>query len=172
MSEDKEPCVKVVLVDTSFLITLIDKGRANHETAKAYFKFWIDAKVRLYISTVVIAEYNVKGRIADIVMQHLTALPFNYSHAITTADLAAKKDLAKKEKTWPQTDKARDAIKDDLKLFAQTHSSGALLFVTDDQRTCKVVDFLRKNETIQFQVCPLWEPFDHTMARTGDRGLL
>jgi len=172
MSNVKKPYLKSVLLDTSFLITLLNNARSHHKTATDYFYHWTTNKVRLYASTIVIAEYSVKGKLADMVMQHLVVLPFNYDHALKAGELVAAQTEAKKNKSWPQAGNERDAVKDDIKLFAQAHLTNSLLLATADEGMPQLVDFFRWQGRVKFEILPLWEPFNHDMATTGVRGLL
>jgi len=172
MRNMKTPCVKSVLLDTSFLITLLNDARNHHKTATDYFYLWTTSKVTLYASTIVIAEYSVKGKLEDFVMQHLTVLPFNYDHALKTGELVATQAEAKKNNIWPLVGNERDAVKDDLKLFAQTHLTDSHLLATADEGMPRLADFFRSEGYLAFDILPLWEPFNHDMATTGERGLL
>jgi len=52
--------VDSVLLDSSFLISLSDDNRADHEVAKQYFYAFIEKGVMMHLSTIVICEYEVK----------------------------------------------------------------------------------------------------------------
>ena len=45
-----------VLLDTSFLISLSDPNRVNHETAKSYYREFIQRGVPMFLSTKLIAQ--------------------------------------------------------------------------------------------------------------------
>jgi predicted nucleic acid-binding protein len=55
-----------VLLDTSFLITLSDPKRASHTIAKQYFVRMIERGVIMYLSTIVVSEYEVKQQVDDL----------------------------------------------------------------------------------------------------------
>lgn len=55
-----------VLIDTSFLITLFDNSRPNHEVAKKYYKYFIDNNIDMYLSAIVASEYEYKDSIDPI----------------------------------------------------------------------------------------------------------
>ena len=55
-----------VLVDTSFLITLSDPARERHAVAKEYFKACIQRRVPLFLSSIVVSEYQVRQAINDL----------------------------------------------------------------------------------------------------------
>ena len=51
------------LLDTSFLISLSDPARKHHEAARLYFRGCIDRRVPMYLSSIVVSEYQVKQAI-------------------------------------------------------------------------------------------------------------
>lgn len=70
-----------VLLDTSFLIRLLKADDPLHANAKAYFRYFIENDVEMYISTISIAEYCVKGSFDDLPFQVCRIMPFNIQHA-------------------------------------------------------------------------------------------
>lgn len=48
------------MLDSSFLISLSDDQRMDHEIAKAYFYSFMEKGVMMHLSTIVICEYEVK----------------------------------------------------------------------------------------------------------------
>ena len=46
---------KGVVLDTGFLISLVDKTRPCHDTAKRYYKYFLDNGVTMFLPTVVAA---------------------------------------------------------------------------------------------------------------------
>jgi len=55
-----------VLLDTSFLIRLLNPDSELHENAKGYFKYFLDKDIVMKVSTISIAEYCVRGSIDDL----------------------------------------------------------------------------------------------------------
>lgn len=53
--------IRGVLVDTSFLIRLFKTDDALNPNAKAWFRELLDRNIPMYLSTIVIAEWCVKG---------------------------------------------------------------------------------------------------------------
>lgn len=76
-----------VLLDTSFLITLADRNRANHETARKYWKFFLESNTPIYLSTIVISEFELKQPIDNVILKSCIVLPFNHADAIKSAQL-------------------------------------------------------------------------------------
>jgi len=55
-----------VLLDTGFLIRLLDSNQKLHLNAKSYYKYFLNKEVTLKCSTIAIAEYCVRGTINDL----------------------------------------------------------------------------------------------------------
>ena len=49
-----------VLLDTSFLISLSDPARPHHADAGQYYRECVLRQVPMYLSTIVISEFQVK----------------------------------------------------------------------------------------------------------------
>ncbi|KAF0093349.1 MAG: hypothetical protein E1N59_2943 [Puniceicoccaceae bacterium 5H] len=116
-----------VMLDTSFLITLHDRKRPHHETALAYWRWFEENDVHLYLSSIVVSEYCVKGRVEELPLEDGLPLPFTMRHATKSAKFFAHVHRAKGSK--------RDAVKDDLKIIAQAHCEGCEKLLTDDVNT-------------------------------------
>ena len=100
-----------VLLDTSFLITLSDPARANHAVAADYYRECVRRQVRMYLSTIVISEYQVKQAINDLPLRNFVVLPFNVDHAMRCGL------IVRQMQRDPVDDRVR--VKDDFKLLAQ-----------------------------------------------------
>ena len=172
MSKANPPRIRSVLLDTSFLITLLDETRPNHDTAVSYLDCWIASGITLFVSTIVVAEYHVREPIPEEVMRHLRVVPFNLDHAVLTASLVATWRSARNGSATPQTSGPRDAVKDDCKLFAQAHIAESGLLAADDMGMESLVSLLRsQGHSLGFNILPLWEPFNEMMAQNGQNGL-
>lgn len=64
-----------VLLDTSFLITLADKNRTNHETARRYWKHFLENQIPIYLSAVVVSEFCIKQEIPPDMLRCCVVLP-------------------------------------------------------------------------------------------------
>lgn len=111
--------VRGVLTDTSFLIRLLKADDPLHANAKAWFKELLDRKVPMYLSTIVIAEWCVKGSLDELPLRNLRVLPFNVDHALragpfTRALLPRRKHDEREE---------RNLILNDVKILAQAETS-------------------------------------------------
>lgn len=119
-----------VLVDTSYLITLFNKERANHDAALKYHKYFLKQSIKMYLSPVVVSEFQQMQSIVDIVNTgNFIQLPYNYEDAIKTAEIAYN---------LGGTDRRGDGnpkYKDDLKLMAQAEFNEIDYIITEDEAT-------------------------------------
>src|SRR2546427_515141 len=99
------------LLGTRYLITLLDRARANHLSAKRFWKHFLDTGSPLFLSTIVVSEFSIKQQIGPEILRHCVVLPFNYQDALKSAELHKNR--------YSAAGLSRDAMKDDLKLIAQ-----------------------------------------------------
>ena len=123
-----------VLLDTSFLITLVDRTRPNHAVAMRYFKECARQQIPMYLSAIVISEFQVKQGINDLPMRHFVVLPFNIDHAMRCGLLTRQL----------QRDAGDDRVrvKDDVKLIAQCYCEGISHLLSEDGST--LVKYLQR----------------------------
>lgn len=141
-----------VLLDTSFLITLADRNRSNHETAKRYWKFFLESQTPIYLSTIVISEFELKQPIDHSILRSCIILPFNHADAVKSAQLNFAKYKAEAAN--------RDALKDDFKIVAQAEVQGAAFLVTDDVETLfKICSRLKAAGAVSFSAIKLVDGF-------------
>lgn len=48
-----------VLLDTSFLISLVDASRPNHSVAAQYYRLMLEQQCPMYFSAIVAAEFAI-----------------------------------------------------------------------------------------------------------------
>jgi len=126
-----KPRKKSVLLDTSFLITLFDGSRANHDNAKNYYKYFIENKIDMIISSIVASEYAQKGSIGDIIdTNNFITSDFNMVDGILAGEFS---NVLSGESS--NTGDSRIAVKDDIKLLAQCSNNGMDYIATDDSST-------------------------------------
>jgi hypothetical protein len=144
-----------VLLDTGFLISLVNAERAEHRAAKAYYKYFLENGFTLFVPTVVVSEFSIKQPFDELPLHNFTILPFNYSEAVSCGELNAFY-YRKKLKIGQ-----RDAVKDDFKIIAQAKEQDISLLITEDGNSMKpYCEELKKEGKINFNVIPLSEGFD------------
>lgn len=111
--------VQGVLLDTGFLIRLMKVDDPLSPNAKAWLRELLDRKVPLYLSTIVIAEWCVKGSLDQLPVRNMRVLPFNVDHALRAGPFSGSL-LAMREKG--STDE-RAVVLNDVKLLAQAEAT-------------------------------------------------
>ncbi len=149
-----------VVIDTSYLITLADPSRAHHETARRYWRHFMENQWPVFLPTIVVSEFCIRQQIPVEVLRCCVVLPFNWDDAQKAADL----DFARfKDEAAP-----RDALKDDIKIIAQTVVSEAGYLITDDGRTMgRVAQALKADGKVQFSAIVMGETFDRAILENG-----
>ena len=70
--------MKKVLLDSGFLIRLMNPSEPLHEVALNLFKEYVTSGVTCCVSTIALAEYGVKGDLRFLPVKYLQYLPFLY----------------------------------------------------------------------------------------------
>lgn len=154
-----------MLVDTSFLISLVDRTRARHDVATQYYRLALEQRVPMFLSVIVAAEFEVKQPVTDLTLKNFRILPFNMPHAVKSAEL------------WRQLDRdegdSRAVVRDDVKLLAQADKEGIPLILTEDARTLdKYCGRLRDRGVFLIRTVLLTDGFDPGgLSGNGQRGL-
>lgn len=116
-----------VLLDTSFLISFSDPNRPNHAAGNYYYAEFKKRQVVMYLSTIAVAEFQVKQAASDLPLHAFEVLPFNFDHAVVCGTLSAQVNR--------DAGDDRGRFKDDLKLIAQCVSAGITHIATEDKNT-------------------------------------
>jgi predicted nucleic acid-binding protein len=157
--------ISSVLLDTSFLISLSDPARPHHETAKSYYREFIQRGSLMFLSAVVASEFHVKQSINDLELRNFIVLPFNIDHAMACG-------LLLRELTRDAGDD-RVRVKDDLKLIAQCQCEGITHLATEDTNTLvKYLDRLRASGRAATRALPLVGGFDVALFENGQARLI
>ena len=141
MSNKEQP--KIAMLDTSFLIRLLKEDDPLHTSAKAYYQYLLENKFLLFVSTVAVAEYCVRGKLDQLPFECVRIVPFNLDHAEKAGSFANALYQAKDKGQY--TPEQRLIIPNDAKIFAQASSIGALFFVTADTKAAKAMEILSRD---------------------------
>ena len=117
-----------VLLDTSFLISLVDQKRLNHGVAAQYYRAMLEQQVPMYFSAIVAAEFEIKQAITDLPLKNFRSIPFNILHAREAGRLwnaLGKRDAGD----------TRHVVRDDVKLIAQACRESIPFILTEDAST-------------------------------------
>lgn len=148
------------LLDTSFLISLSDPARKHHPVAQQYFRACIDRRVPMFLSSIVISEYQVRQAINDLPLRNFIVLPFNIDHAMSCGLLvrAMPRDVG--------DDRVR--VKDDFKLIARCQCESISHVLTEDANTLvKYLGRLREDARLETRSVLLKDGFDAAWFENG-----
>jgi len=88
----------------------------------------------MYLSTIVICEYEVRQRVTDLGLHNFIILPFNYDDAITGAVAFSEMHPARTARD------DRAAVSADAKTMGQCVTAGISFFATGDDKCCARID--------------------------------
>lgn len=152
---------KAVLLDTSFFLRFLNESDPLFENADGYFKYLIQEKFDLVISTISIAEYCSGGDISELPLRNLQILPFNLNHGKRTGEFARVAFKARKEKALEV--KERLLIPNDTKLFSQADSEEYIqYYLSSDLESLKIFNVLNSALKLNFKFIDL--NIKHTMT--------
>ena len=154
-----------VLPDTSFLISLSDPARAHHATAVQYYKECVHRQVPMYLSTIVISEFQVKQAINDLPLRNFVVLPFNVDHAMRCGLIIRQMTRD------PEDDRVR--VKDDFKLLEQCDCEAISHLISEDASTlAKYLERARDAGLAATKVVLLRDGFDAAWFENGQTRLV
>lgn len=154
-----------VLLDTSFLISLSDPARPNHGVAMDYYRECVRRQVPMYLSTIVISEYQVMQAINDLPLRNFVVLPFNVDHAMRCGLIIRQMPRDSGD------DRVR--VKDDFKLLAQCDCDSISHLLSEDASTlAKYLDRARETGLASTKVVLLRDGFDGAWFENGQTRLL
>lgn len=155
-----------VLLDTSFLISLVDQNRPNHAVAAQYYRMMLEEQVPMYFSAIVAAEFEIKQSITQLPLKNFRSIPFNIPHAREAGrlwNLLGQRDEGD----------SRPVVRDDVKLIAQAHHESITFILTEDASTLyKYCERLRASGASRTRAVKLADGFDACAFREdGQCGL-
>ena len=154
-----------VLLDTSFLISLSDPTRRHHAAAMAYYRECTRRQVAMYLSNIVVSEFQVKQAINDLPLRNFVILPFNVDHAMRCGLLIRQMPRDAGD------DRVR--VKDDFKLLAQCDCEAITHLISEDANTlAKYLGRARETGFASTQVVLLRDGFDTAWFENGQTRLL
>lgn len=155
-----------VLLDTSFLVPLVNNQDTNHSSARAYYKYFINHGMVMYLSTIVIMEFHQRQSIVDLVKEgNFVTLTFNYFDAVESTNIAHELGFETRA-----SEKAE--FKDDIKLIGQARNRDISFILTNDAKTLD--GYCRRLYDASFlstQSIRLSDGFDGSWFNNGQRSL-
>ena len=120
-----------ILLDTSFCIRLLKSNDLLHQNAKEYFKYFLEQKIEIYLSSIVIAEYSVKDDANNLPLEFVKIIPFDFFDGKTAGEFHSI--LINNNKQVKNIE--RNVIKDDCKLIAQIFNRNIQGYITKDKKS-------------------------------------
>jgi hypothetical protein len=155
-----------VLLDTSYLITLVNENRRNHDVAAKYYRLLIEQAVPMYFSVIVAGEFAIKQPLSDLPIKNFRCLPFNIPHSVESARLWNA--LGKRD-----DGDSRIAVRDDMKLLGQAAHESISHILTEDASTLfRYCERLRNGGFVTTKAVKLIDGYDPcAFSDDGQRGL-
>ena len=120
-----------ILLDTSFCIRLLKQDDPLHKNAYEYFQYFLENKIEMFLSTIVISEYSVKDDITNLPLQTMKIIPFDFLDGKVAGEFYS---ILTNNKTKIQ-DIDRLIVKDDCKLIAQIYNRKIEAYITKDRKS-------------------------------------
>lgn len=145
-----------ILIDTSFCIRLLKSNDPLHQNAKDYFRYFLEQKVDIYLSSIVIAEYSVKDDANNLPLEFVKIIPFDFFDGKTAGEFHSilienKQDVSEIE---------RNVIKDDCKLIAQISNRKIDAYITKDRKSfAKIIKPIQNTKGFNLGLLDLEIPF-------------
>lgn len=153
MSAKKEK--KMVFLDTSVLITWAQDTRPNHQNLIKHLEYLLETyQVSFCTSSIVLAEYLVKGTTEELKTHHIDILSFGEAEAVIAADVWIK--------TFERPDSgktARTQFKADVKILAHAISLQVDYILTEDEGFYKTAQSYRSIKGLKTEVLDCKETF-------------
>lgn len=131
----------------------------------AYYRECARQQITMYLSTVVISEFQVKQAINDLPLRNFMVLPFNVDHAMRCGLIIRQMPR--------DTGDDRVRVKDDFKLLAQCDCESITHLISEDASTlAKYLERARKAGAASTQVVLLRDGFEAAWFENGQTRLL
>ncbi len=143
-----------VLLDTCVLINLFDKQGNLHDCAWQCVDFLLENKSRIMVSSLSLAEYGVRGNIADILQSKaFTALTYGVRAAMRAAEFAKLTASDDARQNLRSQENARKVIAIDTQIIAQAACDEADFILTADANTfAKTAGYLKTRGKLPAEV--------------------
>ena len=150
------------MLDTSFLIRLLKEDDPLHASAKGYYQYFLENNFVLYVSTIAVAEYCVRGELDQLPFECVRVVPFNLDHADKAGTYAHTLYQARNNGQYKP--EQRLIIPNDTKIFAQASAIGALFFVTADTKASSPMTILAQEKGFSVRHIDIHKPISSSFG--------
>lgn len=132
--------IESVLLDTNFLVGLVNPNDIHHQSANEYYKYFCEQGTKMYLSSIVLSEFTTKHKYRDLhIRKTLIPVSFNLREAILSGELKHYK--VREQGSMKGSENAtRVQIKDDIKILAQLFTYNIEGIATGDSKMNTVFD--------------------------------
>lgn len=154
--------INSVMLDTSFCIRLMKQNDPLHQNALDYFKYFLQEKITLHVSTIVIAEYAVGDDPANLPLNNLQIETFDFLDGIAAGQF--HKEIKGDNHNIP--DYNRRIITNDVKIFAQIKTKNIDAIISKDVNSIKqYLTPLTNLNLVNFKFIDLNTPLNLTLGQ-------
>lgn len=154
--------VKSIMLDTSFLIRLMDEEDPLHSSALEYFRHFLDFKISIHVSTIAIAEYTVGDDYKNLPSEYFQVESFDFRDGITAGFL--HKQLYGIKSSIPGYQ--RRIIANDIKILAQLQTKNIDGLISSDSESYKkYIDPLIAQGHLSMRFYDLRQTLSQTLGR-------
>ena len=155
--------VQGVLLDTSFILRLVQPEDPLYPNVQSWFQELLARKVPMYLSTIAIAEYCVKGNVDELPLPNMRILPFNVDHARRAGPLSGAL-LALRARGVSDE---RAVVLNDVKLLAQAEATNGIshILTKDGGFSTRIAQLNGAGHVLRTQVLDLNTPMAVALGR-------
>lgn len=126
---------KTVILDTCFLIALLNKDSEFHKSAKTYHQYFLTNNIDMFMPTIVVSEFNQLYTIAPLIESgNYRQISFSYRDALAVGEVAFHLGLTNRgPKADTEDNESRAEIKDDIKILGQVKEGKFDYLITSDK---------------------------------------
>ncbi len=115
-----------VLIDTCFLIALVNEQDPFHKNAEEYFRHFVESGTELLLSAICMSELYERQELE--IIENFRVISFSID------EVAAQRKFFARTDTSSSPDSTRIQVKDDIKIISSglAHGAAAVLSANDD----------------------------------------
>lgn len=155
--------INSVLLDSSFCIRLMKSDDEFHKNVVDYFEYFIENKIEMYLSTIVVSEYAVGDNPDNLLaLNTFRLLEFDYSDAKFSGEFASTLRNLGRFSDFGD----RKVVINDVKLMAQVHNRKIDAYISKDRKSLnKMISPLHESHDINFEFIDLSIPLNDRLGR-------